>query len=78
MISIRPERLRRARPTDVSASKARRRGAARLGGACLLLASIAGVSVAQAQSASSAPAKSDSLTWNGITLYGIEIGRAHV
>ncbi len=71
MIPIRPERLRRARPTDVSASKARRHGAARLGGACLLLASIAGVSVAQAQSASSAPAKSDSLTWNGITLYGI-------
>ena len=51
MIPIRPERLRRARPTDVSASKARRHSAARLGGACLVLASIAGVSVAQAQSA---------------------------
>lgn len=72
MIPIRPERLRRARPTDVSASKARRHSAARLGGACLVLASIAGVSVAQAQSATtSTPAKSDSLTWNGITLYGI-------
>ncbi|GAC1452175.1 MAG: hypothetical protein PVSMB6_03460 [Steroidobacteraceae bacterium] len=72
MIPIRPERLRRARPTDVSASKARRHCAARLGGACLLLVSIAGVSVAQAQSAATAaPAKSDSLSWNGITLYGI-------
>jgi predicted porin len=74
MIPIRPERLSRARPTDVSTSKARRHRAARLGGACLLLASIAGVSVAQAQSATttaSTPAKSDSLTWNGITLYGI-------
>jgi predicted porin len=36
-----------------------------------MLAAIAGVSVAQAQTASSAPAKSDSFTWNGITLYGI-------
>jgi len=77
MIPIRPERIRRARPTDVSASKARRNSAARLGGACLLVASLAGVSVAQAQSATtttttaSAPAKSDALTWNGITLYGI-------
>ncbi len=71
MIPIRPERLRRVRPTDVSASKARRHRAARLVGAGLLLASIAGVSVAQAQAVSSAPAKSDSLTWNGITLYGI-------
>lgn len=71
MIRIRPKRFRRARPTDVSASKARRQ-AARIGGACLLLlASLAGASLAQAQTAASAPAKSDSLTWNGITLYGI-------
>ncbi len=70
MIRIRPKRFRRARPTDVSASKARRQ-AARIGGACLLLASLAGASLAQAQTAGSAPAKSDSLTWNGITLYGI-------
>jgi predicted porin len=67
MIPIRPKSLRRARPTDVSASKARRQ-AVRIGGACLLLASLAGAGLAQAQSA---PAKSDSLTWNGITLYGI-------
>ena len=41
--------------------------------ACLLLASLAGAGVAHAQaSQASAPAKSDgSLTWNGITLYGI-------
>jgi len=72
MIPIRTERLRRARPTDVSASKARRHSVARLAGACLLLASLAGVSAAQAQSATtSTPAKSDSLTWNGITLYGV-------
>jgi predicted porin len=32
---------------------------------------LAGASLAQAQTAGSAPAKSDSLTWNGITLYGI-------
>ncbi len=71
MIPIRPKSLRRARPTDVSASKARRQ-AVRIGGACLLLASLAGAGLAQAQTAvSSAPAKSDSLTWNGITLYGI-------
>jgi predicted porin len=44
-----------------------RHSAARLAGACLV-ALTAGVSVAQAQST---PAKSDSLTWNGITLYGI-------
>jgi predicted porin len=78
MTPIRPERSRRARPTDVNASKARRHNAARLGGAFLLLASLAGASLAQAQSATAsasasaaAPAKSDSLTWNGITLYGI-------
>jgi predicted porin len=35
------------------------------------LASLAGAGLAQAQTAGNAPAKSDSLTWNGITLYGI-------
>jgi predicted porin len=73
MTSIRPKSLRRACPTDVSASKARRQ-AARIGGACLLLASLTGAGIAQAQTtpaAGSAPAHSDALTWNGITLYGI-------
>jgi predicted porin len=39
---------------------------ARVGGACLLVATMAVAGVAQGQAA-----KSDSLTWNGITLYGI-------
>jgi len=63
----------RACPTDDSAFRARRsRGIARLGGACVLAASFAAVAVAQAQGAAPAPKAPDSsLTWNGITLYGI-------
>src|SRR5258706_10301040 len=49
----------------------RSRGIARVGGACVLAA--CGCAAAQAQSASTpAPKAPDSsLTWNGITLYGI-------
>jgi predicted porin len=56
---------------DKNASRVRRsRGIARL--VCLLAASFAAVAVAQAQSAAPAPKAPDSsLTWNGITLYGI-------
>src|SRR6202140_4973552 len=57
-----------------SASRARRsRGIARLGGACVLAACWCAAAPAQAQSASTpAPKAPDSsLTWNGITLYGI-------
>src|ERR1700686_1604766 len=57
-----------------SASRARRsRGIARLGGACVLAACWCAAAPAQAQSASApAPKAPDSsLTWNGITLYGI-------
>jgi predicted porin len=59
---------------DESASRARRsRGIARVGGACVLAASLCAAVPAQAQSASApAPKAPDSsLTWNGITLYGI-------
>jgi predicted porin len=70
--------LRSASPTDARARQARRRaGATRLGGACLLLASVAAAPLALAQSANppivatSGSTGSDSLTWNGITLYGI-------
>ena len=72
MIPITPKSLRRASPTEASAR--RLAGIARRGGACLLLASVAFASLAQAQStgATSPPATgSESLTWNGITLYGI-------
>src|ERR1700694_6105376 len=57
-----------------SAFRARRsRGIARLGGACVLAACWGAAAPAQAQSASApAPKAPDgSLTWNGITLYGI-------
>src|ERR1700720_3678519 len=57
-----------------SASRAcRSRGIARVGGACVLAAaSFGAVAVAQAQTAAPAPKAPDSsLTWNGITLYGI-------
>jgi predicted porin len=66
MIPITPKSPRRASPTNVSAR--RQAATARIGGGCLLLASLAFASLAQAQCA---PASSDSLTWNGITLYGI-------
>jgi predicted porin len=58
---------------DESASRARRgRGIARLGGACVLAAAgWAVAAVAQAQSAPAPKAPDSSLTWNGITLYGI-------
>jgi len=65
MITITPKSLR-ASPKGASAL--RLAGTTRLGGGCLLLASLAFASLAQAQSA---PASSESLTWNGITLYGI-------
>jgi predicted porin len=56
---------------DKNASRVRRsRGIARL--VCVLAASFAAVAVAQAQTAAPAPKAPDSsLTWNGITLYGI-------
>src|SRR6195256_711771 len=56
-----------------SASRARRaRGVARLGGAWVLAAACWAVAaVAQAQSAPAPKAPDSSLTWNGITLYGI-------
>ena len=57
-----------------SAFRARRsRGIARLGGACVLAACWCAAAPAQAQSSSTpAPKAPDSsLTWNGITLYGI-------
>jgi predicted porin len=56
---------------DKNASRVRRsRGIARL--VCVLAASFAAVAVAQAQSSAPAPKAPDSsLTWNGITLYGI-------
>jgi predicted porin len=58
---------------DESASRARRRrGIARLGGACVVaVACWAVATVAQAQSAPASKAPDSSLTWNGITLYGI-------
>jgi predicted porin len=54
-------------------SRARRsRGIARVGGACVLVASCAVTALAQAQATSAPAPKADSsLTWNGITLYGI-------
>src|SRR6267154_957964 len=60
-------------PADVSASRARRAGGiARVGGAWVLTAACCGVgTLAQAQSAAPAPKADSSLTWNGITLYGI-------
>jgi len=66
-----PGRAARPWPTDHSASRAR--GVARLGGAWVLAAACWAVAaVAQAQSAAPAPKAPDSsLTWNGITLYGI-------
>jgi predicted porin len=57
-----------------SAFRARRsRGIARVGGACVLAACWCAAVPAQAQSASAAAPKApdSSLTWNGITLYGI-------
>jgi predicted porin len=56
-----------------SASRARRsRGIARVGGAWVLAAACWAVAtVAQAQSAPAPKAPDSSLTWNGITLYGI-------
>src|ERR1700716_2247543 len=56
-----------------NASRARRaRGIARLGGAWVLAAACWAVAaVAQAQSAPAPKAPDSSLTWNGITLYGI-------
>src|ERR1700730_16276941 len=55
-----------------SASRARRaRGVARLGGAWVLAASLCAAALAQAQSAPAPKAPDSSLTWNGITLYGI-------
>ena len=63
----------------------RARGLTRVGGAWGLMVSLAAAAAlaqAQAPSASApapAPKAADtSFTWNGITLYGIEIGRAHV
>jgi len=58
---------------DGSASRARRGGGiARVGGAWVLAAACCGVgTLAQAQSAAPAPKADSSLTWNGITLYGI-------
>jgi predicted porin len=58
---------------DDSASRARRcRGIARVGGAWVLAAACWAVAtVAQAQSAPAPKASDSSLTWNGITLYGI-------
>jgi len=58
-------------PADDSASRARRGGGiARV--VWVLAAAVAAVAVAQAQSAAPAPKAPDSsLTWNGITLYGI-------
>ncbi len=58
---------------DKSASRARRcRGIARVGGAWVLAAACwAVVAVAQAQSGAAPKAPDSSLTWNGITLYGI-------
>src|SRR6202048_2524349 len=56
-----------------NASRARRaRGIARLGGACVLAAAgWAVATVARAQGAPAPKAPDSSLTWNGITLYGI-------
>ena len=58
---------------DESASRTRRcRGIARVGGAWVLAAACWAVAaVAQAQSAPAPKAPDSSLTWNGITLYGI-------
>src|SRR6266436_2242165 len=58
---------------DGNASRARRAGGiARVGGAWVLAAACCGVgTLAQAQSAAPAPKADSSLTWNGITLYGI-------
>src|ERR1700732_1781100 len=66
-----PGRAARPWPTDHSASRAG--GVARLGGAWVLAAACWAVAaVAQAQSAAPAPKAPDSsVTWNGITLYGI-------
>src|SRR6202045_1101740 len=55
-----------------NAFRARRfRGIARLGGAWVLAACWCAAAPAQAQSASAPAAPDSSLTWNGITLYGI-------
>src|SRR6202049_513029 len=56
-----------------SASRARRfRGIAHVGGMCLLAACLCVAAIAQAQSGGTPPKAPDSsLTWNGITLYGI-------
>jgi len=60
----------------------RRRGFAGVGAACLLVASLAVAAVAQAQSTQTGPApstKDSSLTWNGITFYGIiDIGLQYI
>ena len=63
----------RACPADDSASRAHRAGGiARVGGAWVLGAVCWGAgTLAQAQSAAPAPKADSSLTWNGITLYGI-------
>ncbi|MGC1728851.1 MAG: porin, partial [Steroidobacteraceae bacterium] len=55
-----------ANACDVTAS-GRRRGLAHLCSACLLVATLGGAALAQAQTASD----DSSLTWHGITLYGI-------
>src|SRR6267154_18460 len=60
-------------PADDSASRTRRAGGiARVGGAWVLAAACCGAgTLAQAQGAAAAPKADSSLTWNGITLYGI-------
>ena len=55
-----------ANACNVTAS-GRRRGLAHVSSACLLVAALGGAALAQAQSASN----DSSLTWHGITLYGI-------
>jgi len=57
---------------DDSASIARRsRGIARVGGACVLAACWCAAAQAQGASTAAPKAPDSSLTWNGITLYGI-------
>jgi predicted porin len=75
MIPTTSKTLRGVGPTG---AHVRRPAGARLAGTCLLLASLAAGSLAQAQAqaptqpaAAPPPAASDSLTWKGITLYGI-------
>jgi Gram-negative porin len=55
------------RPELPIVSRARRRGLAAACSACLLVATLGGAGLAQAQTASD----DSSLTWHGITLYGI-------